>query len=139
MTVGTISPRPSQPEREAQDQVLVVDDEAGIRQLAARILSEEGYVVHQAGDGEEALEFLAAGGASVEVVVSDIVMPRLNGVQLLQALASAHPGLPVILMTGYGADELAERGIAAPCAVLGKPFSRERLIEEVRRCVEGRL
>lgn len=139
MTVGTISPRPSRREREIREQVLVVDDEPGIRQLAARILSEEGYVVHQAGDGEEALTFLAAGEASVEVVLSDIVMPRLNGVALLQALAATHPGLPVILMTGYGVNELADRGIAAPCAVLSKPFTRERLIEEVRRCVEERL
>ena len=74
-----------------------------------------------------------------KAVVSDIVMPRLNRVELVQALATTHPELPVILMTGYGAGALAERGIAAPCAVLAKPFAAERLLDEVRRCVKERL
>jgi DNA-binding NtrC family response regulator len=139
MTIGsTVPPRPSRREREVRHQVLVVDDEPAIRRFAARILLEEGYVVHEACDGTEALAFITAGLAAVDVVVSDIVMPRLNGVELIQALAVTHPDLPVILMTGYGAGELAERGIAAPCALLAKPFSPERLVEEVHRCVKER-
>lgn len=140
MTVGsTNAPRPSRRERAVREQILVVDDEPAIRRFAARILLGEGYVVHEAGDGAEALAFITAVGAAVDVVVSDIVMPRLNGVELIQALATTHPTLPVILMTGYGAGALAERGIAAPCAVLAKPFAAERLVEEVRRCVKERL
>jgi DNA-binding NtrC family response regulator len=140
MTVGsTNAPRPSRREREVREQVLVVDDERAIRRFAARVLAEAGYVVHEAGDGAEALAFVSALGAAVDVVVSDIVMPRLTGVELVQALATTHPELPVILMTGYGAGALAERGIAAPCAVLAKPFAAERLLDEVRRCVKERL
>ncbi|HEX2638735.1 MAG TPA: response regulator [Gemmatimonadales bacterium] len=140
MTVGSTSaPRPSRREREIREQVLVVDDEHAIRRFAARVLLEAGYVVHEAADGAEALAFITAVGAAVDVVVSDIVMPRLNGVELVEALASTHPALPVILMTGFGAGALAERGIAAPCAVLAKPFAAERLLDEVRRCVKERL
>ncbi len=114
--------------------VLVVDDETAVRRFAARVLEREGYAVVEARDGIEALELLAKGTIAVEVVVSDIVMPRLNGVELVQTLATSYPDLPVILMSGYAPSALAELGIAAPCAILPKPFSSERLLEEVRRC-----
>ncbi len=71
----------------------------------------------------------------MSVVVSDVVMPRLNGVELLQALAASHPHLPVILMSGYATGQLDGMGIASPCGVLSKPFSGERLLEELRRCL----
>lgn len=118
--------------------VLVVDDEAAVRRFAVRVLEGEGYGVVEAGDGIEALELIKLGSPSIEVVVTDIVMPRLNGVELMQALSASHPNLPVILMSGYATDALAELGIAAPCAILAKPFPSERLLEEVRRCVRQR-
>lgn len=119
------------------EQVLVVDDEPLVRHFTARVLVGEGYAVHEAGDGLEAMAILES-GRSVDCVVSDVVMPRLDGVKLLEALAVRQPGLPVILMSAYGTAQLAERGIAAPCAVLRKPFAPERLVEEVRRCIAPR-
>ena len=118
--------------------VLVVDDETAVRRFAARVLEREGYAVVEATDGIDALELLSTGALAIEVVVSDIVMPRLNGVELTQTLAASHPDLPVILMSGYATGALAELGIAAPCAILPKPFSSERLLEEVRRCARPR-
>ena len=118
--------------------VLVVDDEAAVRRFATRVLEREGYVVIEARDGVEALEVIREGVTTFEVVVSDIVMPRLNGVELMQALFTSHPGLPVILVSGYATGALAELGIAAPCAILPKPFLSERLLEEVRRCAGQR-
>jgi len=114
--------------------VLVVDDETAVRRFAVRVLEQEGYGVVEARDGVEALELIKQGGTSFEVVVSDIVMPRLNGVELMQALSVSHPDLPMILMSGYATEALAGLGIAAPCAILPKPFPSDRLIEEVRRC-----
>lgn len=122
-------------EFETRHLVLVVDDEPVVRRLAARVLDSAGYDVHEVGDGQQALDFLTARDTDVDVVVSDIVMPRLNGVQLLETLSRSHPDLPVILMSGYGPAELADRGIAAPCALLAKPFLPEQLIAEVRRCI----
>jgi two-component system cell cycle sensor histidine kinase/response regulator CckA len=119
--------------------VLVVDDEPMIRRFAARVLLEEGFGVYEATDGEEALDLIRAGVANLDVVLSDIVMPRMNGVQLLQSLSTLRPDLPVLLMSGYGTAQLAELGIASPCGVLGKPFSPEALVAEVRRCIRSLL
>jgi CheY-like chemotaxis protein len=116
--------------------VLVVDDEAIVRRFASRVLAEAGYNVATAADGAEALEVVRGRGDPVRVVVSDIVMPRLNGVQLLEALSLSHPDLPIILMSGYAPAQLAERGIATPCSVLAKPFAPEVLLAEVRRCID---
>jgi two-component system cell cycle sensor histidine kinase/response regulator CckA len=118
--------------------VLVVDDETAVRRFASRVLQREGYDVTEAADGAEALQVVQAQGSSFAVVVSDIVMPRVNGVELLQALTESHPGLPVILMSGYATSALVELGIAAPCGILPKPFAAERLLTEVRRCIGAR-
>lgn len=118
--------------------MLVVDDEPAIRWFAGRVLSEDGLGVHQAADGAEALE-LIRGGVAVDIVLSDIVMPRLNGVQLLQSLSTLRPELPVVLMSGYAMAQLADRGIAPPCGVLAKPFAPEALLAEVRRCIRAPL
>ena len=115
--------------------ILVADDEASIRRFASRALLEEGFAVLEAADGLEALDTVRAGGVSA--LVSDVVMPRLNGVQLMEALARSHPQLPVVLMSGYAPIQLEGMGIAAPCSVLAKPFTAERLVEEVRRCLQG--
>jgi DNA-binding NtrC family response regulator len=115
--------------------ILVVDDEPTVRRFAARVLADEGFAVREASDGAEALEIVRGGGVSA--LVSDVVMPRLNGVQLMERLARTHPTLPVVLMSGYAARELEGMGIAAPCALIIKPFSADRLVEEVRRCLRG--
>jgi two-component system cell cycle sensor histidine kinase/response regulator CckA len=119
--------------------VLVVDDEPMIRWFAARVLREEGFGVHEATDGAEALELIRAGIPDLDVVLSDIVMPGMNGVQLVQSLSTLRPDLPVILMSGYGTAQLAELGIASRCGVLAKPFTPEALVAEVRRCIRSLL
>jgi DNA-binding NtrC family response regulator len=118
--------------------VLVVEDEAAVRRFAVRVLERDGLRVLEATDGAEALEMLRARDRAVDLVVSDIVMPRLNGVELMQALSVSHPGLPVILMSGYATAALSELGIATPCSILTKPFPAERLLAEVHRCVGAR-
>ena len=112
-----------------------MDDETAVRRFAVRVLQREGYLVVEASDGAQALDLVRVEGASVEVVVSDIVMPRLNGVELMQALSVSHPDLPIILMSGYATAALSELGIAAPCSILTKPFPADRLLAEVQRCI----
>jgi DNA-binding NtrC family response regulator len=116
--------------------ILVVDDEGAVRRFAVRILEREGYTVAEARDGAEALDLVRLGTTTYEVVISDIVMPRLNGVELMQALASSHADLPFILMSGYATAALSDLGIVAPCSILAKPFPPERLLDEVRRCIK---
>jgi len=120
--------------RPTSRRILVVDDEPTVRRFASRVLVEGGFLVEEAMDGAAALERVI-GGSPLDAVVSDVVMPRLNGVELMRALAATHPDLPVILMSAYATTQLEGMGIAAPCAILAKPFSGDRLIEEVRRCL----
>lgn len=115
--------------------VLVVDDEAAVRRFACRVLERAGYGVFEAIDGVEALELIQSNAVPLEAVVSDIVMPRMNGVELMRALYVSQPDLPVILMSGYATSALSELGIATPCSILPKPFSGEHLLAEVNRCI----
>jgi two-component system cell cycle sensor histidine kinase/response regulator CckA len=118
--------------------VLVVDDEAAVRRFAVRVLQRDGYDVLEASDGAEAIELLRSGKLPISIIVSDIVMPRMNGVELMQAVAGSHSNIPVVLMSGYATAALSELGIATPCSILPKPFPAERLLAEVHRCVRGR-
>ena len=119
-------------------QVMVVDDEPGVRWLTVRLLQAAGYSVHQAEDGLEAFEFVRSQPELLDVVVSDIVMPRLDGVALVQRLATVCSDLPCILVSGYGAPQLEALGIAVPCGILSKPVPAEVLLGEVRRCLRER-
>ena len=124
-------------ERTEREIVLVVDDEPTIRRFARRVLTEHEFEVLEADNGVAALEVIHTSDGRLDVVVSDIVMPKLNGVQLLQRLSITHPELPIILMSGYAGPELAQRGIQAPCSILAKPFRPEQLVAEVRRCIRS--
>lgn len=115
--------------------VLVVDDEPGVRRFACRVLREAGYGVKEAADGVDALSLIRSGVVDLDAVVSDIVMPRMNGVELLQSLSLERPRLPVILMSGYDMNQLSRLGIVSPCGVLSKPFPPDQLLAEVRRCI----
>ena len=109
--------------------VLVVDDDPVVRTLMVRTLSEKGYRALQASDGIEALELLAA-DPEIEVVVTDIVMPRMNGVELAQQLA-ASARTRLLFVSAFG-EEYTE----LPARLLQKPFSQAALIAEVERLLE---
>jgi len=89
--------------------ILVVDDEAVIRDLCARAL--KGYRVIQAGDGEEALRLFEKGG--IDVILTDVMMPKLNGIELLRRLKEIEPTLVVIVMTGYAEKDIILNALRA--------------------------
>jgi DNA-binding NtrC family response regulator len=115
--------------------VLLVDDEPNLLRYASVVLLEAGYLVDMAADGQEALELVRVRGRRLDAVVSDVVMPHMNGVQLMEALSVSDPDLPVVLMSAYGSTALTDRGIPTPCGMLSKPFPPERLLAEVERCL----
>jgi CheY-like chemotaxis protein len=117
---------------------MVVDDEPIVRRLTARFLREAGYQVHEARDGLEAFEFVQSAPDLLDVLVSDVVMPRLDGVALVQRLATVCSDLPCILVSGYGSPQLAKLGIAAPCGIISKPVPPDVLLDEVRHCLRQR-
>ncbi len=116
----------------AGPKVLVVDDDAPLRRASARILGAEGFQVEQAADGEEALRLLAAG--EFDVVVSDVMMPRITGLQLLRAIRERDLELPVILMTGAPSmDAALEAKRHGALHYLTKPVDSGRLVSAVTR------
>jgi two-component system cell cycle sensor histidine kinase/response regulator CckA len=109
--------------------VLVVEDDPALRALMVRTLTAKGYRVMEASDGIEALEQLAR-EPDIELVVTDIVMPRMNGVELAQQLiASARTRL--LFVSAFG-----EEYTQLPASLLEKPFSQAALIAEVERLLE---
>ncbi len=130
---------PEQPHR-APDRgdatVLIVEDEDTVRGLAVRALDELGYDALQAADGRAALDLLTARGGRVDLVVTDLVMPGMNGRQLGDELARRHPGIPVLYMSGYTDDDAMLRGLVAPGApFVAKPFSPEGFARRVQEAL----
>src|SRR5881394_2719735 len=103
------------------DRVLVVDDEQSLRKVLAATLQREGYEVQVAADGEEALLALDRDGA--DVVVTDLVMPKMDGLSLLRKVVASHPDVPVIVVTAHGrVDSAVEAMKAAAFDFVTKPF-----------------
>jgi PAS domain S-box-containing protein len=112
---------------------LVVEDEPLVRHLTARALEGDGFRVVTADSGEDALGLVRA-GLVPDVVVTDVVMPRMNGPELSVAIHALHPGLPVLFMSGYlGDDMMARRVLPEGAAFLQKPFTPEELVQAVDR------
>jgi CheY-like chemotaxis protein len=114
--------------------VLVVDDERPVRELTARMLQEAGYDTIQAVDGQDAWRQLRRVAGKVEAIVADVVMPNMTGTELLARVQAEFPGLPVVLMSGYSADDLRARGLEqSPVPLLTKPFRQDELVGAVNR------
>ena len=112
--------------------VLVVEDEPGVRGLALRILQEAGYEVTAAEDGQAALRALDAESPAPDLVLTDLLMPRMNGRQLAEALEVRYPGLPVIYMSGDTGENIVPRRLVPDGApFLRKPFTPAQLLRIV--------
>jgi CheY-like chemotaxis protein len=111
-------------------EILVVEDEAAVRLLAARALEAVGFSVHTAESAEVALRKLEREGMRPALLLSDVVMPGASGAQLAARAQALLPGLPVLLTSGHAGD--FERAIAgAEHTFLRKPFTREELLQAV--------
>ncbi len=115
--------------------VLVVDDEAGFRELCVDLLRDSGYRVNDASNGQEALEFLEHEKAPM--VLADINMPVMDGMSLLKLIKSQHPGVEVVLMTAFGGLQSALEALRhGAYDYITKPFTRDVLLATVGRCLE---
>jgi CheY-like chemotaxis protein len=122
----------------ATEHVLVVDDDPTVLAMMSRILDEAGYVTTRASNGLDALQRIQDQPGAFNAVVSDILMPKLDGVALRERITRLRPSLPVVLLSGYSPPDLQGRGIEPPCAVVPKPVPPERLVAIVRDCIAGR-
>jgi PAS domain S-box-containing protein len=118
--------------------VLLAEDETGVRTLARRILERAGFRVLEARHGADALMLWRTHADSIDVAVTDLVMPEMDGRTLADALRESRPTLPVLFMSGYSDDEVTRRGfVDARIAYLAKPFTAEGLLGAVRQAMAG--
>jgi signal transduction histidine kinase/ActR/RegA family two-component response regulator len=123
-------PRPVPPERR-QTSVLVVEDEEPVRRVTVRALERHGYCVFQAGTAEDALAMTRTIGP-IDLLVTDIVLPGMNGRRLAEALTRADPELAVLYTSGYTDDEIVRKGAAnSEVFYLQKPYSTKLLLRRV--------
>jgi DNA-binding response OmpR family regulator len=116
--------------------ILAVDDEPFLLQMVSRVLRSAGFAVLEAPDGLAAKDLLAHNGVEPELVLTDIRMPHLDGVQLGREVARLRPHLPVAYMSGHGVDptEFLSPDQLTNC-YLAKPFAPAALIALVRKCI----
>jgi CheY-like chemotaxis protein len=119
--------------------ILVVDDEAQVRTLARDILLGAGYQVLEAEDGEQALRLAEDHQGAIHVLLTDIMMPGINGKELADRFLVARPDTKTIFMSGRAAEVISDAGVLIPVdAFLAKPFTVERLLNKVRERLEYR-
>ncbi len=112
--------------------ILVVEDEALVRMLLVEALEEEGYAVLEAGDGTVALKTLAA-AEGIDLLVTDVGLPGVNGRQLAEMARAQQPGLKVLFLTGYAYNAAMDREVLGPdTQLLGKPVAVEMFLAKVR-------
>ncbi len=115
--------------------VLIADDEESIRHVLTEMLNERGYEVRAVGDGEEAMRELAS--RDYDALVTDVRMPRMNGLDLVRAAQAASPETTIIVMSAYGSHDLAIEAMKAGAYdYLGKPFRPDEVLLVLRKAEE---
>ena len=115
--------------------LLLVEDDASVRELVAEFLQSAGYTVIQAGDAAEAQAACAEAGGKLDLLVSDVVLPGLDGPALADRLREQVPGLRALLMSGYPGDAVVRPSQESGTTFLAKPFSRTVLLGKVREAL----
>jgi CheY-like chemotaxis protein len=130
------APPPVARARAEAQTVLVVEDADALRELARRLLQRQGYTVLVAGNAAEALQLFER-NASIDVLLTDVVMPGASGPELTRQLVKRQPGLKVIYMSGYTEEAIVHHGVLDPgIAFLHKPFTSETLGRKVREVLD---
>lgn len=120
------------------ERILVAEDEPGVAALIPRVLERNGYAVVLAHDGLEAAELYEQEGARFDLLLTDVIMPRLGGPALARKLRSDDPGLKLLFASGYTNEALTNRGdLEEGVDLLRKPFSARELLEKVRAVLDG--
>jgi two-component system, cell cycle sensor histidine kinase and response regulator CckA len=118
------------------EKILIVEDRAPLRLLTKRWLEADGYDVCEAVDGQDALAKFKEHGSSLDLLVTDVVMPVLSGRKLALAIREVAPDLPVIYMSGFDSEPYRDVSLATSDVFLQKPFTREELLTKVREVLD---
>jgi len=137
-TAEAVAPHPPLRAATGQETVLVVEDELAVRRIAERILLRAGYHVITATGGEEALLMCEKLGDRIDLLLTDVVMPRMNGGELAGRLARVCPGLRTLFMSGYADHAIVNNQVLLPGThFIGKPFSAAELTAKVREALDS--
>ncbi len=118
--------------------ILVVDDDEWVRVLARDVLATEGYRVLEASDGQDAIRVAAEHPGPIHLLLTDVVMPGMNGCELAAGLGALLPGLKVMFMSAYDRDFLVARGLTPAGPVITKPFTIEYLTRRIEMVLGDR-
>lgn len=120
------------------ESILLVEDNHDLREFIVDVLKQLGYRVYEAPDGDAALRFLQNAGSEIDLLITDVVMPGLNGRQLVQEVRRFRPALKVLYMTGYARDVLAQKDLnGSSIDMIHKPVSQNELAKRVRAILDG--
>jgi len=118
--------------------LMLVEDEDGVRTFSARALRNKGYNVLEANSGDTALDMFKDGAKDVDLLITDVVMPRVDGPTLVKEIRGSHPDLKVIFISGYTEDAFRKRvGEEPEIHFLQKPFSLKQLAGKVKEVLEA--
>jgi PAS domain S-box-containing protein len=126
------------PARANGETVLVVEDEVAVREMAERILGSTGYSVLSAGSGKEALELCSHRDRRIDVLLTDVIMPNMLGIELAKCITRARADIRVLYMSGYG-HEVAQQTLLEGARFIEKPFSAEELLHSVRDVLDSSI
>jgi PAS domain S-box-containing protein len=119
------------------ESILLVEDDSALRAFVKRILHDNGYMVLDAGDGESAIKVAKDCGQRLDLLITDIIMPKMNGRKLSELVQGLYPGIKVLYISGYTEDFLGENGILDKgLHFLRKPFNSTTMLQEVRRVLD---
>jgi two-component system cell cycle sensor histidine kinase/response regulator CckA len=122
---------------EGSESILIVEDEAAVRRLAASVLRSCGYQVQEARDAIEGFALIQS-KQPFDLVLTDVIMPKMSGKELYDQIKVIAPRIKVLFMSGYTDDALAHHGVLGPeLSFLEKPFSPSRLAHKIREVMDS--
>ncbi len=124
-------------ETPGRETILLAEDEDDVRALTREVLERQGYRVLEASDGLQALQRYEAEGDRIDLVLSDVVMPRMSGRELVDRVRAIRPDTRVLYMSGYTEDAIVRHGVRdASTVLLGKPFAPADLLAKIREVLD---
>ena len=115
-----------------RETILLVEDEPAVRNLFVRALTREGYRIHEARNGHEAVELFDRVGENIDLLVTDLRMPLMGGLELADQLRARRPGMKLLCVSGYPGSDVP----SLDAEFLAKPFSRDALLTKVRQILD---
>ena len=134
MSLSTGAPPAAVP-RAASGTVLVAEDEPVVRDLILTTLRRAGYQAVAVADGRKAMELIGREGEAIDVLVSDVIMPHVGGLELVDQVRAVRPELPIILISGYSLKLPPAGTVGEGVILLQKPFTAQRLTEAIRQAM----